>query len=136
MDNDVSFFKFKTFQTSNQYRFELKLKSKLKSVYETVNRHTGVRLDEIPNPLNKGTRSKKIHSNLKILYLDQLHVLKEFQRQRCGTKLMSLILIWAKHINLNVSKCVVVSPSSIGKPFYEALGAVQEITSKNVAFLM
>jgi GNAT superfamily N-acetyltransferase len=135
MDNDVSFFKLITLQSSNQYRFELKLKSKKKPVYETVNYHTGVRLREIPNPNNR-SRSNKTHANLKILYLDQLHVLKEFQRQRCGTKLMSLILIWAKYINLNVSKCVVVSPSSIGKPFYEALGAIQDISSRNLVFLM
>ena len=133
---DVSFFKLRVFKKSNQYRFKLQLKSKKGLVYETVNHHTSVRLLEMPNPLNNGVRSKQIHPNIKILYLDQLHVLKKFQRQRCGTKLVSLILIWSKYLNLGIKKCVVVSPSSIGKPFYVALGAVQEITSNNVVFLL
>lgn len=101
---------------------------------QEVNGNTSVRLINIPNPGSSGPRSRKTLPDIYVLHLDQLHILKKFQRKEYGTKLMALILTWAKHSFPEIKKCIVISPSSIGKPFYISLGAKQQISSSNVEF--
>lgn len=133
---ESSVFIFELHKSNNCFRIQFQMKPDEESPFEDVNGNTSVRFKTIPNPLNNGLRSRKVHQDVTLLHLDQLHILKKFQRKQCGTKLLALLFIWVKYTFSDVKKCIVVSPSSIGKPFYLALGATQQISSSNLMFLL
>jgi hypothetical protein len=131
----VSFFVLKVTKCSSFFRIDLQLKTDESCNYETVNHNTSVRLSQIPNPVNRLRCSTSSDDTYDYnFHLDQLHILKKFQRKGCGTKLMALILFWMRMEFPRVHKCFVISPSAIGSPFYLSVGALNDLSSRNLVF--
>jgi hypothetical protein len=128
----VSYFILKITKYKSFFRIDLQLKSEESSNYEIVNHKTSVRLSQIPH---RSRRSTKSEDNKEFnFHLDQLHILKKFQRQGCGTKLIALILFWIRMTFPRVHKFFVISPSAIGSPFYLSVGAMHDVSSRNLVF--
>jgi hypothetical protein len=129
----VSFFIFTVKENTCFFRIGLQLKSDKSSKFETVNQNTSIRLNQIPNPKQRFRSSPNFENNENYNYhIDQLHISKKFQRQGCGSKLMALILFWMRITRPDVQKCFVISPSSIGIPFYLSVGASHDLSSSNL----
>lgn len=124
-----------TISSLNFVRIFVKLQ--FDSVFEDVVQNTSVRLSKVPNSRKRALRSSSsAFSNSTILHIDQFHVISKFQRQGCGAKVMGLIFFWAKFYFPTIEKCVVISPSSVGVPFYVALGASSQASSRNLEFVI
>ena len=129
----VSFFILTVKENKCIFRIGLQLKSDESSKFETVNNNTSVRLYQITNPNHRFRSSPNADDNGTYNYhIDQLHISKKFQRQGCGSKLMALILFWMRITRPDVQKCLVISPSSIGIPFYFSVGASHDLSSSNL----
>lgn len=133
-NRDVSRFIFRTRKTKCFYRIFVQMKFQGSEVFEDVIQNTSVRFSTVKSSVNRVRRSNKMQNNSTILQIDQFHVLNKFQRQGIGARVLSLLFLWTKLNFPFIKKCVVISPSSIGKPFYIALGATQEIASSNLEF--
>jgi len=133
-EREVSIFKLTLTNNSNIFRIELQLKLDSSDTFEVVNHNSSVRLVQVPNPSNKGRRLNKLHQDSNVIHIDQLHILRKFQRLGYGAKLMALIFIWIRKYFDGVQKCIVISPSSVGIPFYLSLGAKQQLSSSNLEF--
>ena len=132
----VSIFSLTITNVANIFRIELQLKLDSSESYEIVNHNSSVRLVQVPNPLNRGRRFNKLHDDSNVIHIDQLHILRKFQRLGYGAKLMALIFVWIRKYFVGVQKCVVISPSSIGIPFYLSMGAKQQSSSSNLEFYL
>jgi hypothetical protein len=132
-EKGVSYFNLLVTKCSSFFRIELQLKSDESSDYQTINHNTSVRF--IPQPVHRFRRStiSDVNKDDKI-HLEQFHILKKFQRQGCGTKLIALILFWIRMTFPRVHKCFVISPSAIGSPFYFSVGAMHDVSSRNLVF--
>jgi hypothetical protein len=129
----VSFFIFTVKENTSFFRIGLQLKSDESSKFETVNHNTSGRLYRIPNPNHRFRSSTNSDDDENYnFHIDQLHISKKFQRQGCGSKLMALILFWMRITRPDVRKCLVISPSSIGIPFYLSDGASHDLSSSNL----
>ena len=111
----------------------LSLRCQMKENFEEIVHNTSLRLTFVSSPKNK-TRGNKIESDISVICLDQLHVIKKFQGQGYGTKLIAIIIAWLSFDFTDIIRLVVISPSSIGKPFYLSLGATKENSSHNLVF--
>jgi len=132
----ISNFIFSTMRTGVNVRFTLKLLHHGDSKFaEDVITNTSVRLSTIPNPL-KRRRSTDSFDDIRILLLDQFHVLSKFQGQGYGTMLIAIIITWLSKTYPDIKKIVVISPSSAGRPFYLALGAQKLTCSPNFEFVI
>jgi len=133
---DVSLFQFTTNQSSSIFRLSVKFKSECSIGYpfEDVIQNTSVRVSSFKFSKKRSSRSNKENYDHSILHVDQFHVLSNFQRKGYGAKVMALIFVWTKLTQPLIKKCVVIAPSSIGRPFYMALGAKRQETSSNLEF--
>jgi hypothetical protein len=130
----ISHFIFSSTRTGVNIRFTLKLLHNRDSKFaEDVINNTSVRLSTIPNPLKK-RRSTDSFADIRILLLDQFHVLSKFQGQGYGTMLIAIINTWLSKTHPDIKKIIVISPSSAGRPFYLALGAKKLTSSPNFEF--
>jgi GNAT superfamily N-acetyltransferase len=129
--NGSSDFYFSAFQTGCNIR--LNLQCEISSNMKDIIFNTSLRLPKHANP-KKRTRKRKSLIYEPIVYLDQLHVIKEFQGKGFGTKLIAILITWLSFEFPNIRSLIVVSPSNKGKPFYLKLGAQKQITSQNLVF--
>jgi len=130
----ISNFIFSSTRSGVNVRFTLKLLHNGDSKFaEDIINNTSVRLSTIPNPL-KRRRSSDCFDDIRILLLDQFHVLSKFQGQGYGTMLIAIIITWLSKTYPDIKKIVVISPSSAGRPFYLALGAKKLSSSPNFEF--
>lgn len=130
----VSIFTLTMENVSNIFRFELQLKLESSDTFEIVTHNSSLRLVKVPNPSNKRRRLNKMHEDSHIIHIDQLHILRKYQRHGYGAKLMAIIFLWIRKYFDDIKKCVVISPSSNGIPFYLSLGAKQQSSSSNLEF--
>ena len=121
-----------TIQTSNIYRLYVKLQFESSSLFNDVLQNTSVRTYKVPFSNKRCRRSEK--QELTYLHIDQFHVLPQYQRKGCGSKVMGIIFMWLKVCHPLIKKCIVISPSSIGIPFYNAVGAKRQNSGHNLEF--
>jgi hypothetical protein len=126
--NGSSNFYFSTSQTGRNIRLSLQCLLRKDIIF-----NTSLRLSNLSNP-EKKTRTRKSLTDEPIVYLDQLHVFKEFQGKGFGTKLIAIVISWLSIEFPNIRSLIVVSPSNKGKPFYLKLGAKKQATSQNLVF--
>jgi hypothetical protein len=133
---EVSLFQFTTIQSSSIFRLSVKFRSECSTdcPFEDAIQNTSVRVSNIKFSKKRSSRSNKGNYDHSILNVDQFHVLSKFQRKGYGAKVMALIFVWTKLTQPLIRKCVVIAPSSIGIPFYMALGAKRQKTSLNLEF--
>jgi len=132
-EKGISKYILTTISSLNFVRIFVKLQ--FQSSFEDVVQNTSVRLSKVPNSAKRALRSNTSEfSHSTVLHIDQFHVINKFQRQGCGAKVLGLIFVWAKTIYPTIDKCVVISPSSVGIPFYVALGASCQASSRNLEF--
>lgn len=129
-----SSFIFTTTQSSQFTRITLKLKSDGDETFEDVIHNTSVRFSSIPYSNGRCRRSNRDECQMKILRIDQFHVLNKFQRKGCGSKTLGVLFLWLKVCHPMITTCIVISPTSIGVPFYLALGALRQSCSGNLEF--
>lgn len=131
-----SYFILTTIQSSTFTRILVKLRNDNDLSFEDVMHNTSVRFSKIPSSIKRCRRSNIDEEKLSIIYIDQFHVARKFQRKGCGTKVMGIIFLWIKACYPIISKCIVKSPSSNGSSFYLAVGASRQSSSRNLEWVI